>query len=193
MLCVGRVFKFVACMMLSIVCVSTSACGSTVDSVGEDSPVEKANRVSAGREYFPRQTSISAVKAPVFCHTFSTAQTGAMVLTVYWGALDNSAEEGSFFWGESSFPGFDFPIIIETTEDGWGNTVLLQTEYGQYRYTKLNCSKCFKVDRELIDAFTGKKLVAWTVPVENLYVYFPEKGKVFVYSLENGTEIRSGW
>lgn len=129
--------------------------------------------------------SLSQIHTPKYEEDFATLYSGTTTSVVHWGVGGNSC-----MWSESGYPGFDYPMVIETSTNlDECLRAYIQTQWGQYEYKYVGNGNAIKAGDNLIDLITGDPLVNWGKLGENLIVWNNETGKYVRYDLCEGTKI----
>lgn len=131
---------------------------------------------------------LSEVVPPKANGLFAMMYSGKDVIPIRWGNPSNVVTDG-FFWGDSSYPGFEYPVIAQYDYFIKSDSVTLVTSYGSYKYTFERSCPVFVEDDSLIERCNGKKIKNINDMTERLVIYNSTESTVYLYSLEEGTDI----
>ena len=133
---------------------------------------------------------LSDIIAPKYEETLAIMFTDDVVLDIDWGASSQNA----VVVPESGYPGFGKPMLVIVSDpDGikFGNTVTLETGYGQFTYLFKQ-----KQDAVLSDSFENviskterTEIINFYEVTEKLFIFDTASGECFEYSFSGGTKI----
>lgn len=160
-------------ILVLILAVLVIGCGTVENAVAPSTEVVNTDTVS-----------LSDVRAPAFEEDFCTLSFDNTYLGVQWGA-----GSGCIMWRESGYPGFDYPIIISTTQAIHADEVKLTVGWGKYVYKKTGDGYAYKESGNLLDKETGTTVLQWGHAKEVLVLWDESSSYYSVYDFQEGTEI----
>ena len=132
--------------------------------------------------------NLSGVKPPGFGEDFATLTVGDNDIPICWGI---SEDGNGFVWQASGYPGFDYPMIIEVTEEvGVCEEVELVTSWGYWYYKFEKSGSAFEEAEALIDKETGNELVNFGRIGEMVVVWSKNSGNYSLYCKDRGTVVQ---
>ena len=134
--------------------------------------------------------SVSDIRTPQYREDFATLEFNEQSVIVYWGCGHDA--NATFMWGASAYPGFEYPMIIQTKYTLEGNQkVSLSTQWGYFEYVLMEAGTAFQENGNLICTETGKQLVNWGRANEILVFWNDRTEQYWMFEKENGTIITS--
>lgn len=130
---------------------------------------------------------LSSVTPPQFGKRFAVLYAGNDSTNVFWGY--SASITGSFFWADSSYPGFGYTILIQDDYFSKSNSIVLSTLYGTYEYEFVQEYDVFIENGKLISHQSGDEVNQLLVDTEQLAVYSEITHMVYEYKLVKGTKI----
>ena len=128
------------------------------------------------------------VEPPKFMQKFAVLYYDDKVLNVKWGWTQDTISEG-YFWGVSSYPGFNYTVIIQYSYFEKSDKINLVTKYGKYTYAFVKDYDVYVENGELISKVDGSEVNQLDPDNEHLVIYSSVQNKVFEYKLTEGTKI----
>lgn len=128
------------------------------------------------------------VEPPKFMQKFAVLYYDDKVLNVKWGWTQDTISEG-YFWGVSSYPGFNYTVIIQYSYFEKSDKINLVTKYGKYTYSFVKDYDVYVENGELISKVDGSEVNQLDPDNEHLVIYSSVQNKVFEYKLTEGTKI----
>lgn len=128
------------------------------------------------------------VEPPKFMQKFAVLYYDDKVLNVKWGWTQDTISEG-YFWGVSSYPGFNYTVIIQYSYFEKSDKINLVTKYGKYTYSFVKDYDVYVENGELISKVDGSEVNRLDPDNEHLVIYSSVQNKVFEYKLTEGTKI----
>lgn len=178
---IRRVRWCVTVLALNIL-VCTTGCG------GREEPVEDALDVAPTVNPYG-EIELNEVRTPDYRDDFATLSVNDNDTVVYWG--DDDFRGCAIMWGESGYPGFDYPMIVELNAATCevGTVAKIATQWGVFVYECVGSGEAFKDNSNLVDKGTGEFLVNWGKMGEVLILWNPNDKRYSQFELKEGTEI----
>lgn len=162
------------CVAVIALMMLLTGCGSQKYTPGSNTEVEKEEDT----------VKLSEVRTPAFEEDFCTLSFDGSYLGVQWGAGSECV-----MWKESGYPGFDYPMIVTTTQAVSADAVTLTLSWGTYLYDKVCSGFAFSEGNNLFDNNSGDALVNWAHAEEILVLWDSTTGQYAKYQLRGGTKI----
>lgn len=134
---------------------------------------------------------MSSIEPPSFMQRFAVLYYDNQHKDVLWGDTDAQITSG-FFWDDSSFPGFNYTILIQVDYFTGANSVELATSYGKYEYEFVSDSPAYVENNTLMRKDTGTNVNKLDPNSETLVIYNSVDRQVYEYKLTEGTQINIG-
>ena len=144
-----------------------------------------STEVATGEQITGTETvSLSEISPPKFNDDFATIECAGNFMSVVWGANGTNV-----MWKESGFPGFGYPMVVQTSSDPVSCEATITTSWGHWEYTPVSSGSAYLQSDNLVDAESGKVLISWGVSKEDLILWNEESLNYVEYEYSGGTKI----
>lgn len=177
--------RFVVLSTIIIICCCCNVTGCAIVTRKATSAMQDTMEVHESADCVP----LSTVQPPEFGKRFAILYSGKDSTDVYWGYTDDSLTN-AFFWTTSSYPGFNYTVLVQDDYFTKHDSVSLSTLYGEYVYKFSDQYDVYQETGELINKKTGAKVNVMDPDSERLVIYSSATSVVYEYVLEKGTKIK---